>query len=181
MSERKESEKWREREREGGEKIGRRGEKTKKGTKLSTFGREQLDGKRTSGIQCRKPKGWAGAWEKKKKNMLKAKEMEKKEKRNKCRGRGRHYINSERLERREMDPDPSLMGPPIMTIASPGYIKVNERERKKQRKNAEAKKDGQRSVKTICHRCTMPEENRRRRWRDCSPRSGNIVSPRSRF
>ena len=43
------------------EKIGRRGEKTKKGTKLSTFGREQLGGKRTSGIQCRKPKEWAGA------------------------------------------------------------------------------------------------------------------------
>ena len=78
--------------------------------------------------------------ERKKKNMLKAKEMEKKEKRNKCRGRGRHYINSERLERREMDPDPSLMGPPIMTIASPGYIKVNERERKKTKKKRGGKK-----------------------------------------
>ena len=76
----------------------------------------------------------------KKKNMLKAKEMEKKEKRNKCRGRGRHYINSERLERREMDPDPSLMGPPIMTIASPGYIKVNERERKKNKEKTRRQK-----------------------------------------
>lgn len=61
-------EKKRTREKEGRENTGWR-RKTEKGTELSDFGREQLGGKRTSRIQCRKPKGWARA----RKNMLKDK------------------------------------------------------------------------------------------------------------
>lgn len=110
-------EKKRTRKKEGRENTGWR-RKTEKGTELSDFGREQLGGKRTSRIQCRKPKGWARA----RKNMLKDK-VEKK----RSRGRRSHYIYSEKLWRPWIGPVLTLMDPPIMTIASSGYIKLNKK------------------------------------------------------
>lgn len=43
------------------------------------------------------------------------------------RGRRSHYIYSEKLWRPWIGPVLTLMGPPIMTIASSGYIKLNKK------------------------------------------------------
>lgn len=41
----------------------------------------------------------------------------------------KHYINSEMLAPSWARRVPSLMGPPIMTIASSGYIKLNKKKK----------------------------------------------------
>lgn len=46
---------------------------------------------------------------------------------------------------------PSLMGPPIMTIASVGYIKLNKKQRRMRGRT--------RSVTTICFHSSWREEN----------------------
>lgn len=68
----------------------------------------------------------------------------------------KHYINSEMLAPSWARRVPSLMGPPIMTIASSGYIKLNKKKKRmKKRKTHEGrnnvKRDNDIPVKILRH------------------------------
>lgn len=53
----------------------------------------------------------------------------------------KHYINSEMLAPSWARRVPSLMGPPIMTIASSGYIKLKNKKKKNEKKKNTRRKE----------------------------------------